>query len=101
MNSRLLWKRSPCQQKKAIIRNTSGGWPALVPALVRDIDTLVLFANGYEDVIRPLKDNSMDICNIWQSVFKRNDYLATTVKILKDLYDVAGSRLTRSSTYLQ
>jgi hypothetical protein len=38
----------------------------------------------------------MNICNIWQSVSKRKDYLATAAKILKDLYDVAGSRLTRS-----
>jgi len=88
--------RFPCQQKKAI-RNTSGGRPALV----QDIDALVLFANGYEDVTRPLKDNSMDICNVWQSESKRKDYLVMTIKILKDLYDVASSRPTRSSTYLQ
>ena len=93
-------ERSPCRQKKAIVRNTSGGWPALVP----DIDVLVLFTNRYEDIIHPLKDNSTNTCNIRQSVPKRNDYLATTVKMPKDLYNVASCRLTRSyltSTHLQ
>ncbi|XTI89729.1 hypothetical protein V2W45_1469860 [Cenococcum geophilum] len=61
-------ERSPCRQKKAIIRNTNGGWPPFV---------------------------------FWQSVFKRKDYLATTVKILKDLYDVAGSRLTRDTSLFE
>lgn len=65
---------------------------------------LVLFTNRYEDIIHPLKDNSTNTCNIRQSVPKRNDYLATTVKMPKDLYNVASCRLTRSyltSTHLQ
>jgi hypothetical protein len=94
-------ERSPFRQKQKSIGKTSGGWPTLV----RDIDALVLFASGYEDVIRPLRDNNnQSLCSLWQSVPKWKDYLGTSVKILKDLYDVAGCRLNRTyltSTHLQ
>jgi len=82
---------SPFRLKLATIRNTSGGWPVLQ----RDIDALVLFANGYEDVIQPLMDQNKGLCHKWGSVPKGKDYLATSVKTLKRLYDVAGCRLTR------
>jgi hypothetical protein len=93
-------ERSPFRQKQTVIEKTSGGWPTLA----RDIDALVLFANGYGDVLRPLKDSNQGLCNSWQSVPKWNDYLATTVKTLKDLFDVAGCRLNQTyltSTHLQ
>lgn len=93
-------ERSPFRQKQTVIKKTSGGWPTLA----RDIDALVLFANGYGDVLRPLRNNNQGLCNSWQSVPKWNDYLATTVKTLKDLFDVAGCRLNQTyltSTHLQ
>jgi hypothetical protein len=93
-------ERSPFRQKQTVIEKTSGGWPTLS----RDIDALVLFANGYGDVLRPLNNNHQGLCNSWQSVPKWNDYLATTVKTLKDLFDVAGCRLNQTyltSTHLQ
>lgn len=93
-------ERSPFRQKQVMIRKTCGGWPMLA----RDIDALVLFANGFEDLIRPRKDDTKDLCNLWRSVPKWKDYLATSINTVKDLYDVAGSRLDRkylTSTRLQ
>ncbi len=91
-------ERSPFRQKQSFIKKTSGGWPTLV----RDIDALVLFANGYEDVLRP--SGNTTLCRLWQSVPKWKDYLAATVKALNDLCDVAGCRVDRmylTSTHLQ
>lgn len=86
--------RSPIREKEAEIQKTCGGWPALV----RDIDALVLFANGFEDIIRPLRDKRDSLCHPWRAVPKGKDYMATSVKILEDMYKVAGCPLDR--TYL-
>ncbi|KAL2004850.1 hypothetical protein VTN00DRAFT_3123 [Thermoascus crustaceus] len=86
--------------KQAPIESSSGGWPALQ----KDIDVLVLFANGYEDIIQPLADKNKGLCHKWQSVPKGKDYLATSIETLKRLYDVAGCRLNckyLTSTHLQ
>jgi hypothetical protein len=93
-------ERSPFRQKETTIKKTCGGWPTLV----RDIDALVLFANGFEDLIQPLKDANAGLCSSWQRVPKWKDYMTTSVKTLNDLYDVAGCRLNRdylTSTQLQ
>ncbi|KAF2878055.1 hypothetical protein BDV95DRAFT_663285 [Massariosphaeria phaeospora] len=93
-------ERSPFRQKQVVVRKTCGGWPMLA----RDIDALVLFANGFEDLIRPRKDDTKVLCNLWRSVPKWKDYLASGISTIKDLYDVAGSRLDRqylTSTRLQ
>ncbi|KAJ2979480.1 hypothetical protein NUW58_g7188 [Xylaria curta] len=91
--------RSPLRVKEFAVENTSGGWPSLV----RDIDALVLFASGFEDLIRPA-DVSSGLCHMWKTVPKGKDYLATTVQTLNDLYDVAGCRLNKqylTSSHLQ
>ncbi|EON69931.1 hypothetical protein W97_09196 [Coniosporium apollinis CBS 100218] len=90
----IVQRRSPVRQKQATIQKTSGGWPALV----RDIDALVLFADGYEDVIQPLMGNCEGLCHMWKSMPRGKDYLATRVGTLEDLRDVAGPHLGR--TYL-
>jgi hypothetical protein len=94
-------ERSPFRRKQKSIDKTNGGWPTLI----RDIDALVLFANGYQDVIRPLTPNNhQSLCCLWKSVPKWKDYLTTSVRTLKDLYDVAGCRLNQTfltSTHLQ
>ncbi|KAI0539656.1 hypothetical protein GGR58DRAFT_512195 [Xylaria digitata] len=82
--------RSPLKTKQCVIEKTSGGWASLV----RDIDALVLFADGFEDLIRPVQ-GSQGLCHMWKTVPKYKDYLATTVKMLNDLYDVAGCRLSK------
>ncbi|OAL21666.1 hypothetical protein AYO20_11338 [Fonsecaea nubica] len=85
-------ERSPFRTKRTTLRRTCGGWPALV----RDVDALVLFASGFEDILRPLENDQLqDICVKWRSMPREMSYLATTVKVLRDLYEVAGSRSTR------
>lgn len=86
-------ERSPFRRKQGYIEKTSGGWPALA----KDIDALVLFANGFEDIIRPSNTND-GLCHLWRTLPKWKDYLAAGVKSLMDLYNVAGCRLNR--TYL-
>jgi len=90
----IVQRRSPVRQKQATIQKTSGGWPALA----RDIDALVLFADGYEDIIQPLMGNCEGLCHMWKSMPRGKDYLATRVGTLEDLRDVAGPHLDR--TYL-
>jgi hypothetical protein len=83
-------ERSPFRQKKCTLARSNGGW---LP-LIQDIDALVLFANGFEDLIRPQGTNE-GLCHRWRTVPKQKDYLATTVETLIDLYDVSGCRLSR------
>ncbi|KAF2139010.1 uncharacterized protein K452DRAFT_310970 [Aplosporella prunicola CBS 121167] len=92
-------ERSPFHRKHAYIQKSSSGWTNLV----RDIDALVLFASGFEDIIRPTPE-IRGLCHYWQSVPKSRDYLAASVKSLQDLYDVAGCRLSKeflTYTHLQ
>ncbi|CAI6331744.1 unnamed protein product [Periconia digitata] len=84
-------ERSPFRQKQSPIEKTNGGWPLLV----RDIDALVLFADGFEDIIIPAEEANPGLCQTWGRVPKGRDYLTTSTQSLKDLYDVAGCRLTR------
>ncbi|KIY04043.1 uncharacterized protein Z520_00735 [Fonsecaea multimorphosa CBS 102226] len=94
-------ERSPFRTKQIALRRTCGGWPALA----RDVDALVLFASGFGDILRPLEDDqSHHMCRKWRRMPKGQGYLATTIKILQDLYEVAGSRLDRkylTSTHLR
>ncbi|KAI1425450.1 hypothetical protein F5Y12DRAFT_784703 [Xylaria sp. FL1777] len=82
--------RSPLKLKQFRVEKTSGGWPSLV----RDIDALVLFADGFENLIQPVQGDH-GLCHMWKTVPKDKDYLATTVKMLNELYDVAGCRLDK------
>jgi hypothetical protein len=93
-------ERSPFRQKQMHLGKTNGGWPQLV----RDIDALVLLADGFEDIILPADQGNPRLCRSWQRVPKGQDHLATSTKTLKELYDVAGCRLSRkylTSTQLQ
>lgn len=83
-------ERSPLRLKQCAIKKTSGGWPLLA----RDIDALVLFANGFEDILRPTGDG-LGLCRMWRTVPKGMDYLATTLHMIDDMYDAAGCRLSR------
>lgn len=84
-------QRSPFRQEQTPLKATNGGWSLLVP----DIDALVLFANGFGDLIVPADQGNTGLCKTWQRVPKGEDYLATTTEMLKECYDVAGCRLSR------
>jgi hypothetical protein len=83
--------RSPFILKEQELSKTSGGWPLLV----RDINALVLFADGFGEVIIPAESAKSTLCRLWHSMPSDMDYMATTSKVLKDLYNVAGCRITR------
>lgn len=81
-------KRFPISLKSCSIERTSGGWTDLV----QDIGALTILATGLEDLIKPSND-CLDLCHRWCSLPKGEDYLAVTVRLLKDLYYVAGCPL--------
>ncbi|KAI0168548.1 hypothetical protein BJ166DRAFT_259439 [Pestalotiopsis sp. NC0098] len=76
---------SPVHRKKLYVRNTHGGWPALV----RDIDALVLFGNGFGDIMLPIEPS---LCPTWATMPQGHDFLASTVETLVELYKKAGSQ---------
>ncbi|KAI8941540.1 hypothetical protein NX059_002756 [Plenodomus lindquistii] len=92
--------KSPYRLKEVKLVKNNGGW---LP-LVNDIDALVLFANDFGDVYLPKEDDKPKLCHKWHQLPTGLDYMATTAKILLDLYTYAGSRLKRdylTSTKLQ
>lgn len=96
-------QHSPFRQKQIKLANSNGGWPLLT----REIDALVLLANGFEDIIVPAAAaEDRILCRSWQRVPREKDYLATTTTMLKTLYERAGhpldrKYLTSTSTKLQ
>jgi hypothetical protein len=84
-------ERSPFQLKKSNICQSNGGWPQLI----RDIDALILFADGFEDIIVPAARGNKGLCRNWQWVPRGEDYLATSVGMLRQLLDEAGCCLDR------
>ncbi|KAK4204762.1 hypothetical protein QBC40DRAFT_249828 [Triangularia verruculosa] len=83
-------ERSPLRRKKWKLREGAGRWPALI----KDINTLVLFASGLGDLIKP-SATQVGLCRMWKTVPNNKDYLVTTIKIVLDLYEVAGCEETR------
>ncbi|CAI9634166.1 unnamed protein product [Alternaria burnsii] len=77
--------------KKTTVRRNHGGWIKLI----EDIDALVLFANGFGDVILPAGGSDNLLCHKWRRVPDGQDYLTTTTDVLQRLFDKAGSRLDR------
>ena len=94
-------ERSPLRQKEVTLKKSNGGWPNLI----QDIDALVLFANGFGDLIYPDDTgNDRSLCHSWRTAPHSQDYLVAPVRVLLDLYNVAGHRLDRkylTSTRLQ
>jgi hypothetical protein len=82
----LVYEHSPLQQKQACIHGTSGGWTQLA----RDIDAVILFGSGFQDVIRPVPGTMEKGCHKWKTVPKNHDYLTTTVSMLNCLYERSG-----------
>jgi hypothetical protein len=86
--------------KEKALSGKHGGWPILV----RETNALVLLADGFGDLILPSDDHKSRLCNVWQRVPQGCDYLATTCRVLADLYEEAGSRASRehlTTTHLQ
>lgn len=92
--------KSPFRLKETYIEKSSGGWTDLA----RDIDAIVLFGSGFEDIIKPKEDSMRGLCHLWKSVPKGKDYLTASVPMMNLLYEQAGSKLSRkhlTSTHLQ
>ena len=87
----LVEDKSSFRQKEQVLEKTNGGWVDLVD----DTDTIVLFGNGFGEVIKPVFD-SVDLCSAWKVLPKGRDYLAVGCPMLETLYNEAGSRKTRS-----
>ncbi|KAI0197211.1 hypothetical protein EV127DRAFT_488688 [Xylaria flabelliformis] len=81
---------SPMPLKELEIHRTCGGWPRLV----RDVNGLVLLANGFGDLIRPI-DNQEILCHRWKTLPRNKDYIAIPVKVLLSLYRLAGCCLSK------
>jgi len=77
-------------RKETPLKESCGGWSNLA----RDINAIVLFASGLEDVIEPTKD-STGLCHDWKQVPRGKDYLAAGVPILNTLFERAGSLETK------
>jgi len=93
-------ERSPVRLKETTIQKSNGGWIDFA----RDLNAIVLFASGFEDIIKPSQDTLAGLCHQWKRVPRDKDYLTASVSILSKLYEEAGSRLTRkhlTSTHLQ
>lgn len=75
------------RQKEQVLEKSNGGWVDLVD----DTDTIVLFGNGFQEVIKPVTS-----CSAWEILPKGKDYLAVGCPLLETLYNEAGSRKTRS-----
>ena len=87
------------RRKEVTIAKSSGGWVDLI----NDNDALVLFAIGFGEVIRPVRELER-LCHSWRSLPKSKDYLAAGIPILELLYSEAGSRVSHkhlSTTHLQ
>ena len=87
------------RRKEQALHRSNGGWTDLL----NDINAVVLFANGFEEVIKPVSDPT-DLCSAWKSLPQDKDYLAIGCPLLEILYNKAGSRKTRKyliSTHLQ
>jgi hypothetical protein len=96
----LVDERSPIRQKETYLQKSCGDWVNLV----RDINAVVLFASGFEDIIQPDRGSIAGLCHKWKQVPKVMDYLTASVPMLNALYETAGSRLTKmylTSTHLQ
>ncbi|OAK96971.1 hypothetical protein IQ06DRAFT_229459 [Phaeosphaeriaceae sp. SRC1lsM3a] len=87
----IVQNRTPLRLKRTELMKTNGGWPVLV----QEVDSLVLFADGFGDVLVPSAQGHIGLCRRWERVPRDRDFLSTTGNILLQLYDEAGSRLNR------
>ena len=87
------------RRKEQVLKKSNGGWTDLL----NDINAVVLFANGFKEVIKPIS-HLTNLCSAWKTLPQDKDYLAVGCPLLEILYNEAGSRKTRkylTSTHLQ
>jgi len=93
-------QKSPMRLKETVVSKSAGNWTEFA----QDIDAIVLFASGFQDLIIPRSINERQLCRSWSKVPTEKDYLTTTVQMLETLYEQAGSMQNRkylTSTHLQ
>jgi hypothetical protein len=93
-------ERSPLRLKETLIKKTCGGWIDLAT----DINAIVLFANGFEDIIKPAQWSLKGLCHMWRAIPKEKDYLAANISSINKLFEQSGSRSSKkylTSTHLQ
>ncbi|PVH69555.1 hypothetical protein DL98DRAFT_624518 [Cadophora sp. DSE1049] len=96
----LVEERSPVRMKETLVENSSGNWIEFV----QDINAVVLFASGFEDIIIPREVEQHGLCHSWKRVPRGKDYLTASVSMLDTCFEQAGSQLTRkylTSTHLR
>jgi hypothetical protein len=93
----LVDEKSPLHLKKTILKNSCGGWIKFA----QEIDAIVLFARGFENVIEPAEGSTNGLCRPWIHVPIGKDYLAAGIPILKTLYERAGSLVTKENQTCQ
>lgn len=84
-------ERATIRQKSTKIPKSHGGWIDFAT----DMNAIVLFASGLEDLIQPSEAPQLGLCHMWQRVPKHKHYLTTSVSMLNRLYEEAGSKLTK------
>ncbi|KUJ16467.1 uncharacterized protein LY89DRAFT_647061 [Mollisia scopiformis] len=82
----LVDRKSPIQRKEVDLEKTTGGWQNLV----HDVNAVVLLASGFGDLIQPMYPSS-GLCYQLKTLPKYEDYMASTVPLLKRLCEEAGS----------
>jgi hypothetical protein len=66
---------------------SNGGWSDLMT----DVNAIVLFADGFGDVIRPGGELA-GLCSCWRELPSGRDYLAANISILNTLQQRMGAR---------
>ncbi|KAL5325079.1 hypothetical protein ACEPPN_006201 [Leptodophora sp. 'Broadleaf-Isolate-01'] len=93
-------EKSPMQLRETVMSKSAGNWTDFA----QDINAIVLFATGFQDLITPRVSEKRELCHAWNRVPRKRDFLTTTVPMLETIYEHAGSKQNRkylTSTHLQ
>lgn len=82
------------------LAHSATGWASLV----RSINALVLFGRGFGELLKPRVSGEVRLCPRWRTLPRCRDLMATSVKVLQQLYDevpAEGSRRYLTSSKLE
>jgi hypothetical protein len=85
--------------RRTSLASSADGWVSLV----KNSGNLVLFGRGFGDLMLPQDDDS-GICPLWRTVPHGRDLMATSVRVLEQIYDqvpAQGSRRYLSQSKLE